>query len=201
MEHLSHEELLFIALESASHHALSQLLASYQLHALPRAHPGELQPVLGARTTRQLQAVLELARWLGMPAEPKQVIRYVADAAALVMEEMTALDHEQLRVLVLDSANQLLLNKVLYEGTVNSVVTRVAEVFRDAILRQGRSIILVHNHPSGLTRASSEDIAFTKQVIEAATLLDIDVLDHLIIGNHQYLSLQSQMRWLEHSEY
>jgi DNA repair protein RadC len=68
-------------------------------------------------------------------------------------------------------------------------------VFRPAIARKCASIILCHNHPSGQVQASAEDIEVTKQLVEAGKLLDIAVLDHIIIGDHRYLSLKDQMRW------
>jgi DNA repair protein RadC len=151
---------------------------------------------LGMTKAIQLQAVFEVAKRVATyTAEQKYQIKSADDAARLVMAEMMFLDHEQLRVLSLDTKNQVVANQVLYTGTVNASCLRVAEIFRTAITRKCRSIIVVHNHPSGVITASEEDIEVTKQLVEAGNLLEIEVLDHLIIGNQRYLSLKERMRW------
>ncbi len=144
----------------------------------------------------QLQAVLELAKRLAtQPAEKKCQIRCAADAANVVMAEMAHLNHEQFRVLVLDTKNQVVANQVLYQGTLNSSVVRIAEVFRPAITRKCAGIIVFHNHPSGSIDASLEDVEMTRQLVEAGKLLEIDMHDHIIIGNFRFLSLREQMGW------
>jgi DNA repair protein RadC len=82
-----------------------------------------------------------------------------------------------------------------YKGTVNSSVLRSSEVFRPAIVRNCPGIIICHNHPSGDPTPSPEDISVTRQLVEAACLLDIDLLDHIIIGNPRYSSLREQINW------
>jgi len=166
------------------------------LQELLKADFGELSRELGNAKAAQLQAILELARRLTIPQPDRRYqITAPQDAAHLVMPEMMYLDHEEFRVLVLDTKNQVVANLLLYQGTVDSAVLRIAEIFRPAIARKCSHIIVCHNHPSGQVDASPEDIAFTKQCIEAGNLLDIELVDHLIIGHHRFLSLKEHLRW------
>src|SRR5438309_1450520 len=109
------------------------------------------------------------------------------------MAEMAHLDHEQFRVIVLDIKNRIIANQVLYQGTISSAAIRIAEVFRSAVTRKAAHIIVCHNHPSGSIEPSPEDLSITSQMVEAGNLLDIEVLDHIIIGNHRFLSLKDRM--------
>jgi len=111
------------------------------------------------------------------------------------MVDMAHLDHEELRVLVLDTKNQVKGNITLYQGTINSSVLRAAEIFRQAIIRNCPGLIICHNHPSGALEASSEDIEVTNQLVAAGRVLDIELVDHLIIGNHCYVSLRDKLKW------
>lgn len=100
-----------------------------------------------------------------------------------------------MRVLTLDSKNKVVENISLYRGTVNSSVLRIAEIFRPAILRNCPSILVCHNHPSGDPAPSPDDIETTRQMIQASKVLEIEVVDHLIIGNHKYVSLREELHW------
>lgn len=143
----------------------------------------------------RLIALLELHRRLALPAEQLYQITSPRDAARLVMPEMRQLKTEQMRILVLDTKNQVVLNRVAYQGTVNSSVLRVAEVFRPAIVRNCPAIILCHNHPSGDPAPSPEDIIVTEQLVRAGKSLDIELVDHLVIGEDKYVSLKERLHW------
>jgi DNA repair protein RadC len=141
--------------------------------------------------------VLELARRLTIPnlTESYQ-IRSAADAVNLVSGEMAFLDHEELRVLCLDTKSRVVANIKLYQGTLNSSVLRVAEIFRPAITRNCAGILICHNHPSGDPKPSPEDVTTTRLLVEAAKLIEIDLVDHIIIGsNKRFHSLREQMTW------
>jgi DNA repair protein RadC len=176
---------------------LSRLFAEYPtLPQLLQVEMGELLTnyELGTVAATKLQALFELARRLTLPhPAKKQRITSSFDAAQLLLPQMGHLDHEEMRVLVLDTKNQLVANVLLYQGTVNASVTRIAEIFRPAVTRKCPHIILCHNHPSGDVTASAEDIALTKQCAVAGNLLEIDLLDHLIIGQHRFTSLKEQL--------
>lgn len=167
------------------------------LAGLPRADFDQLREAhLTAGKAAKLQAVLELAKRLSTRTmESRPQIRCPADAAELVMAEMASLDHEEMRVLVLDTKNQVVLNRLMYQGTVNSSVLRAAEIFRPAIVRNCPAILICHNHPSNDTTPSPEDIAVTEQLVQAGKLLDIDLVDHLVIGDGRFVSLKERMRW------
>jgi DNA repair protein RadC len=115
-----------------------------------------------------------------------------ADAANLLMLEMSHLEQEHLRVLLLDTKNQVLASPVIYKGNVNTSVIRIAEIFREAIRHNSTALIIAHNHPSGDPTPSPEDIRVTRQIVEAGNLVDIEVLDHLIIGQGRYVSLKER---------
>jgi DNA repair protein RadC len=104
--------------------------------------------------------------------------------------EMSGLAREQLRVLYLDAANQLLEDRVMWEGSVNSVQIHPREIVRVALETGATALILVHNHPSGRCTASEEDIGITKRVIAACQSMDIAVHDHLIIGRTEIFSMR-----------
>ncbi len=100
-----------------------------------------------------------------------------------------------MRVLLLDAKSQLVEKVSLYQGTANSSVLRAAEVFRLAIIRNCPGLILCHNHPSGDPTPSPEDIEATKQLVAADRILDIELVDHLIIGHQRFVSLKEHLRW------
>jgi len=118
--------------------------------------------------------------------------RITQDVFMLVHPFLGHLDHEELWVLVMDTRNKVMAFVMLYRGTVNTTQSRVGEVFRQAILENGPSIILVHNHPSGDPDPSPEDIAITRELDKAGELLDIRVLDHMVIGRKTYVSLRDR---------
>jgi DNA repair protein RadC len=198
---LSNAELLAILLrmgvEGMSAVALGQqlLIRFSGLPGLAQASIDELCQVhgLGPAKAVQLKAALELGRRLLIAAPyDRPQIKSPADAANLVMLEMSLLDHEQLRVILLDTKNHVLGIEMIYKGNVNTSVIRVGELFREAIRRNCAAIIVVHNHPSGDPTPSPEDVRVTEQVSEAGKLLDIEVLDHLIIGQQRYVSLKER---------
>jgi len=105
---------------------------------------------------------------------------------------MQGLVQEQLWVILLDTRNRKMWIDKVYTGSLNSSMVRVAEVFRAAIQRSAASIILAHNHPSGDPTPSAEDVALTRTVVQAGKLMDIEVLDHLVIGRGSYVSLKEK---------
>ena len=148
---------------------------------------------LGDAKVAQLKAALELGRRvLATSPEQRYQIRSPADAANLLMLEMAFLEQEHLRVLLLNTKNHVLGSPTIYVGSLNSSVVRVGELFRDAIRQNCASIIVAHNHPSGDPTPSPEDVAVTREIIQAGKLLDIDVLDHLVIGHNRYVSLRER---------
>ncbi len=201
---LSNAELIALVFGTASSsqrtiHQVHSLFTSNSLQELLHIEFGDFSRTyhLGDTKAAQVMAVLELARRLTIPNQSEQYqIRSPADAANLVSSEMAFLDHEELRVLCLDTKNHVVANIKLYQGTLNSSVLRVAEIFRPAITRNCAGILICHNHPSGDPKPSPEDVSVTRQLLEAAKLFDIDFVDHVIIGSNQrFYSLKEQMMW------
>ena len=110
----------------------------------------------------------------------------------LLGKEMSQLAQEQLRVLLLNIKSQVVGQRVIYQGNVNSSVIRAAEVLRPAVLEAVPSIIVSHNHPSGDPTPSPEDVRVTKDLAKAAKLLDIELLDHIVIGEKSFVSLKEK---------
>lgn len=148
---------------------------------------------IGQAKAAQIKAAIELGRRLSLEApEERPTIHSPADAAALVSYEMSALEQEHLRVMLLDTRNHLVQVEEIYKGSLNSSMVRVGEVFKPAIRRNAASILVLHNHPSGDPTPSPDDIALTRAIVQAGKLLDIEVLDHLVIGNNRYVSLKER---------
>jgi len=148
---------------------------------------------LGPAKAAQIKAAIELGRRLTLEApELSGAISSPADAAELVRYEMQGLVQEQLWVILLDTRNRKIWIDKVYTGSLNSSMVRVGELFRAAIQRSAASIILVHNHPSGDPSPSPEDVALTRSVVEAGKLMDIEVLDHLVIGHGRFVSMKEK---------
>jgi DNA repair protein RadC len=146
---------------------------------------------IGEAKAAEIMAAIQLAiRYRDLGASERFHVSQPAHVYALLGAEMAALDQEHLRVLLVDTRNRLMGTSEVYIGTVNQAQVRGAEVLREAVRQNAPAIILVHNHPSGDPSPSPEDIAMTKKVIEAGKQLDIDVMDHIIIGERKYASLQ-----------
>ena len=130
---------------------------------------------------------------MAVPApEERPTIQSPEDAAGLLLYEMGALEQEHLRVLLLDTRNRLMRTVEVYQGSLNASLVRVGEVLRDAVRSNAAAVIIAHNHPSGDPTPSPEDVALTRAVVEAGDLLDIEVLDHLVIGKGRFVSMKSR---------
>ena len=165
------------------------------LTGLQRADFGEVCAVrgLGPAKAAQIKAAIELGRRLSLEGpDDRPSIHSPADAAALVQYEMGGLEQEHLRVMLLDTRHRVLFIQEIYHGSLNSSLVRIAELFKPAIRRNAAAILIVHNHPSGDPTPSPDDIAITRAVVQAGQLLDIEVLDHLVIGRGRFVSLKER---------
>lgn len=152
-----------------------------------------MQHGLGPAKAAQIKAALELGNRLRRESpDERPSINSPADAAELVQFEMSALEQEELRVILLDTRNRLLKIESVYRGSVNTSQVRVGEIFKAAIRNNAPSLIVVHNHPSGDPTPSPDDVAITRAILSAGKLLDVDVLDHLVIGQGRYVSLKER---------
>jgi len=198
---LSNAELLAIILRTGSSGEnvlalATRLLARFDgLPGLARAGFGQLcaERAVGEAKAAQLFAALELGKRL-VSAQPDQraTVSSPHDVHNLLMAEMALLEQEHLRVILLNTRNQVLAMPEVYKGSVNTAQVRVSELFREAIREGCPAIIVVHNHPSGDPTPSRDDIDMTRALIEAGKLLDIEVLDHIVIGGQDVVSLRDK---------
>jgi DNA repair protein RadC len=173
-----------------------RLLAQFgSLPGLARATIPELMMVKGIGEAKavEVKAALEIGRRLVASApEERPRITSPADAANLLMSEMMFLEQEHLRVILLDTRNRVLGTPNIYVGSLNTSVVRIGELFRAAIKANAAAVIVAHNHPSGDPSPSPEDVNVTRQLVAAGKLLDVDVLDHVVIGHQRYVSLKER---------
>lgn len=168
------------------------------LRGLPGLHRAEFDELcqqngIGPAKAAQIKAAIELGRRLALETpEDRSVINSPGEAAALVKYEMSALEQEELWVMLLDTRNRLIHLDKLYRGSLNASTVRVGEVFKSAIRRNAASVLVMHNHPSGDPTPSPEDINLTRVMVAAGKLLDIEVLDHLVIGQGRFTSLKER---------
>jgi DNA repair protein RadC len=198
---LSNAELMAILLrvgvtgESAVHVGQRLLNKFGGLTGLHRAPLADIkkQHGLGDAKAAQIKAAIELGRRLTLEApEERPSINSPADAAALVSYEMSALEQEHLRVILLDRRNRVLETVEVYKGSVNSSQVRIGEVFKEAVRKNASAVVVIHNHPSGDPTPSPDDVAVTRAIVQAGKLLDVEVLDHLIIGQGKWVSLKER---------
>ena len=137
----------------------------------------------------QILCLSELAKRLAKATAKEGVIFTLPSTIAdYYMEEMRHQKQEHMKLLMLNSKSKLLGEKNISKGTVNASLVSPRELFIEALEKQAVAIILIHNHPSGDTTPSENDILLTKRVQEAGRLIGIELLDHIIIGNNCYMS-------------
>jgi DNA repair protein RadC len=180
---------------SAIEMAEQALLRLDGLDGVGRASLVELErtPGIGPVRAAQLTAAFELGRrllaeWPG----PRWTIRGPRDLADRLLLQLGRLEREELRVVLLNARNAVLGAPTVYQGNVSAALVRIGELFRDAVRQHAVGIIVVHNHPSGDPTPSPDDLHLTAQAVAAGRLLDVQVLDHLIIGHDAYVSLRDR---------
>lgn len=169
-----------------------------ELGGLPGLHRAAFEEVLnlhgiGPAKAAQVKAAIELGRRMAIASpDDRPAIHSPGDAANLVLYEMGALEQEELRIMLLDTRNRVQSIVQVYRGSVNNSQVRVGELFKAAIRANAVCIIIVHNHPSGDPTPSPEDVSITRAIVQAGKMLDIDVLDHLVIGRGKWVSLKER---------
>ena len=172
------------------------LLARFggDIQRIHKAHVSELAQAagVGQQTAVRLKAALALGLKLHEPTTERPLVNSPADVAALVQYEMSLFEQEHLKVILLDNRNHVLDVVEIYHGSVNSSQVRMAEVFKPAVQRMAPAIICAHNHPSGDPTPSPDDISVTRAMVQAGKLLDIECLDHIVIGGSRFVSLKER---------
>lgn len=197
-EALSDQELLAILIRTGTKDKSALDLAQFLLNQGGLALLAQLsidemlrQRGLGLAKAAQLKAAVELGKRMSrQKSGPRPLIRTPQEAAQLVMAEMSYLDREHFRVINLNTKNQVMAIDTVSIGSLNASLVHPREVFKLPLKRSAASLILLHNHPSGDTAPSTEDLAITRRLCEAGQLLGINIIDHLIIGHNNYCSMK-----------
>jgi DNA repair protein RadC len=163
------------------------------LHTISIAELQQLVSGISVSRAAQLKAAIELGKRVvrGDPLERLQV-KSPTDIAHLLMLDMSHLDQEHLRTVLLDTKNRVQAISTVYIGSLNASMVRVGEVFKEAVRQNSAALIVAHNHPSGAPEPSPQDVLVTREIVAAGKLLDVDVLDHLIIGHGKWVSLRER---------
>ena len=152
-------------------------------------------PGVGLAKAAQVKAALELGRRASLlSADSPEIVRSPLEVANFVRRKVDpAMDQEELWALFLSGRNAVLGVKRIYQGSVNCMQVRPAEVFREAIALNAVALVVAHTHPSGDPTPSPEDVEVTKQLVQAGHALGVEVLDHLILGRQQlFVSLKER---------
>ncbi|MDM5334662.1 DNA repair protein RadC [Ureibacillus composti] len=198
---LSNQELIAILLRTGTKQesvlTLANRVLNYfeKLHELKHATLEEIISIKGIGEAKavQLLAAIELGRRLSQKqVDSRYTIRSPKDAADYLIPEMSSLRQEHFVVLFLNVKNQILHKQTIFIGSLNSSIVHPREIFREAVKRSAASIICAHNHPSGVPTPSPEDIEVTKRLLEAGFIIGIELIDHVIIGDHQFISLKEK---------
>jgi DNA repair protein RadC len=172
----------------------NELLAAHGgLHGLTRCTSDDLVRVAGIGRARaaQVVAAVELGRrTLARGPSARMRIAGPREAAAFLMPRFGDRGVEQLGILLLDTKHRVVRTAVLAIGTLNSSAVQPREVFREAAIGGAAAIVLFHNHPSGDPTPSPEDRDLTRRLVAAGSLMGIDVVDHLILGDTRYWSFK-----------
>lgn len=142
----------------------------------------------------QILALSELVRRIGTlkSRQDRISINSPKDVSEMLMREMTGINQEILKVIVLNIKNQVIKVKDTFKGSLNTSIVHPREIFSEAIKSGGANIIICHNHPSGDPTPSKEDINITLRIKESGSILGIQLMDHIIIGNNKFVSLKEK---------
>ena len=196
---LGDNELIALVIGHGSRHgnALSvanALLAAYDgVHGLARCTADDFSRIAGIGAVRagQIIAALELGRrTLTLAPRARLQIRRPEDAAAYLMPRFGGRGIEQFGIVLLDMKHRVIRTEVLSVGTQSSSVAEPRDVFRAAAVGGAAAIVIFHNHPSGDPSPSPDDVVLTRRMVAAGSLMGIDVVDHLILGDARYWSIK-----------
>jgi len=198
-KNLKDEELLAILLGTGTKgknviEVAKQILTKYPKRRLLRMSYDDLAKIKGvgpAKACTILAAIELTKRVLNIQEETLPIIESVKDvmAQAVYMREKT---REHLMAIYLNARNEMVFKKPMFIGTLNANLVHPREIFNEALKQNAASVILVHNHPSGDSEPSEDDLLVTKRIIEAGKVMGIDVLDHIIITKTHVFSFKEK---------
>lgn len=192
------------SLKSLLTHSLREKPGSYVIEELLQRFPTlselvdateeELLTIegIGKNKAKQMISMLKLSQMFATPVPAINTIKTPMDVYRLLEPEFRHWKQEKFICIYLNTKNGIISKELISIGTLNATIVHPRDVFRSAIKRSCASIICAHNHPSGDTTPSSDDIALTKRLVEVGLLVGIEVLDHLVIGHNSYTSLKEQ---------
>lgn len=175
------EEMQVIEVGSAGLAQASEAIATYTADSATPA--ARLTQVVNLVTLKLVRADL-----IDAPAQ----LRSPNDVYAMLRPHFADVDRETFVVICLDTKNRVLAVNVAFTGTLDSCSITLREVYKAAVVVGAASIVVSHNHPSGDPTPSPEDVALTRSIVEAGRLLDIDLLDHIVLGNNAFVSLREK---------
>ncbi len=195
---LSDSELLAIILRTGSRqenviNLAQRILSQYNLKQLSQTNLAQLMKIHGIKDSKaaQIAACFEIARRLeSFKEDAKYRINSPADVYNRIYPRLREQKKEMFIELCLDTKNQIIKEDTISIGSLNANVVHPREVFRMALAESAAHIIVAHNHPSGDPTPSREDIEITKKLVETGSIMGIDVLDHVIIGDGRHFSMK-----------
>ena len=166
-----------------------------KIDQLPRVSVNEMTVRYGITPARacRLKAAIELGRRAHAPSDLETAtIRSPQDAASIFLPNMSHLEQETLWTILLNARNAVIGLVKVYQGQLNRVDIRIADVFREAVRQNACSIVLGHNHPSGDPTPSPEDVQITKMAADIGETLGITVIDHIVVAGGRWISLRER---------
>ena len=200
-EALNEEELLAVILSTGYKNKnvielSKEILASFSYEELLEVEVDELIKIDGIKLAKatKIVASLQLGRRISEKVIKKKIkkITSSADVYTYMKNELTFKKKEHFVAILLDTKNVIIAEETISIGDLSSTIVNPREVFKPAIKKSAKSIILVHNHPSGDPTPSMEDLQITKRLVDAGEILDISVLDHIIIGKDKFYSFKKE---------
>lgn len=206
-EALSNTELLAILLSTGTREQTALDLAQEMLRQLPM---GELSQLghqslqqlartrgLGLAKAARIQAAIELGKRVSLAdAQQHAILSNPESVFRLLQPQLSHLEQEHFLVLFADSKNRWLGQKMISKGLLNATLVHPRDIFREALRYNAHAILVAHNHPSGDPLPSPEDLETTRRLVRCGTLMQIELLDHVIVGRQRYTSLREQESWL-----
>ena len=199
-EALSDSELFAIILRTGSPDEnvidmSNRLIKEYGLNNLFNCSIKELQKIkgIGPSKAMQLLAMAELGKRFSQSKNPINKISRAQDVFDLYHERLKNKTQEEFYILMLNSKNNIIKEQLIYKGTLDAAIIEPREIFKEALKNSAAKIILIHNHPSGDSKPSDEDVEVTRKINNLGKDLNINLLDHIIIGNGNYFSLKEKL--------
>lgn len=203
---LSNEELVAILLRTGMKDVSVLELSKrvlYHLESfddLKRMTVHELLQIDGIKEAKAttMIAAIELGRRLeSIRKTPKTVIQNIHDVYRLLAHEMSHLEQEHFVVIYLTIKSEVIKHETIFIGTIHQTLIHPREIFKNAIRLSAAAVIFVHNHPTGDSTPSHADLDATEGLKEAALLVGIDWIDHIVIGKHEFYSIREKRKFMK----